>query len=178
MDSRFLSKRAFAVPVVIFAVLVGSMARRPAAQAGVAADESAIRAARNRSNQAIAAHDLVAAADVWSADYVGVSSGNARALNREDELRQFAELIATRPKVTYLRTPDIISVNRDWRQAGESGHWSGSWSAAEGETRVAGIYFAKWKQEGSGWHIIAETFVQMSCSGTHYCDAPPVSPPR
>jgi ketosteroid isomerase-like protein len=176
MDSRFVSNRAVAVAVMVFALLVGSLALRPAAQAGVTADESAIRAARDRSNQAIAAHDLAAAADVWSADYVGVSSGNARALNREDERRQFAELIATRPHVTYLRTPDIISVNPDWRQAGESGHWSGSWSAAEGETRVAGIYFAKWKQEGSDWHIIAETFVQMSCGGTHYCDAPPASP--
>ncbi len=130
------------------------------------------------SNRAtVAAHDLDAAAEVWSADYVGVSSGNARALIREDERRQFAELIATRPHLTYLRTPDQISVNPGWRQAGESGHWSGRWSAVDGETRVGGIYFAKWKKEGSDWRIIAETFVQLSCGGSHYCEAPPASPP-
>ncbi len=176
MNSRLASKLGYAFLMSVVAVLFGSMTSQPKAQARVAPDESAIRAARDRSNRAIAAHDLEAAASVWSADYVGVSSGNARALNREEERRQFAELIATRPHVTYLRTPDTIAVNPDWRQAGESGHWSGSWSAAEGETRVAGIYFAKWKKEGSDWRIIAETFVQMSCSGTHYCDAPPASP--
>jgi ketosteroid isomerase-like protein len=170
--------RLFPFTVLVVGFLAGVMTDRPAAQAKPASDESAIRSARDRSNRAIAAHDLDAAADVWSADYVGVSSGNARALSRDEERRQFAELIATRPRVTYLRTPDRISVNPDWRQAGESGHWSGGWSAADGETRVGGIYFAKWKKEGSDWRIIAETFVQLSCSGTHYCDAPPASPPR
>ena len=176
MNSNRVSKRALAFAAL--AVLAGAITARPAAHTMATTDDSAIRAARDRSNRAIAAHDLEAAAAVWSADYVGVSSGNARALSREDERRQFAELIATRPLVAYLRTPEKISVNPGWQQAGESGHWSGHWSAADGETRVGGIYFAKWKKEGNDWRIIAETFVQMSCSGTHYCDAPPASARR
>ena len=94
-------------------------------------DESAIRAARERSNRAIAAHDLDAAAAVWSADYVGVSSGNGRSIGRDEERRHFADLIATRPGVLFVRTPESIAVN------------------------------------------VAETFVQTSCTGSHYCDAPP-----
>ena len=105
-------------------------------------------------------------------------SGNARALSRDEERRQFTELVATRPHLTYLRTPEKISVNPDWQQAGESGHWSGHWSGVDGETRVGGIYFAKWKKEGADWRIIAETFVQMSCSGTRYCDTPPAPQSR
>jgi ketosteroid isomerase-like protein len=178
MNSNRVSKPAFGFAVLALAVFSVATTAPPAAQASIATDESAIRAARDRSNRAIAAHDLDAAAAVWSTDYVGVSSGNARALSRDDERHQFTELIATRPHVTYLRTPEKISVNPDWQQAGESGRWSGHWSAAEGETRVGGIYFAKWKKEGSEWRIIAETFVQMSCSGTHYCDAPPASASR
>jgi ketosteroid isomerase-like protein len=178
MESPLVSKRDFTLSVIAVAVLAGAMTGRLAAQTRTSADEPAIRAARDRSNKAIAVHDLEAAAEIWSADYVGVSSGNARALSREEERRQFTELVATRPHVTYLRTPDRISVNLAWQQAGESGHWSGSWSAADGETRVGGIYFAKWKKEGSNWRIIAETFVQLSCSGTRYCDAPPAVLPR
>jgi ketosteroid isomerase-like protein len=139
-------------------------------------DESAIRAARDRSNRAIAAHDLDTAAAIWSKDYVGVSSGNGRAIGRDEERSQFAELIATRPRVVYVRTPQTVTVNTSWGQAGESGRWSGSWSAADGETRVGGVYFAKWKNEDGAWRIIAETFVQTMCSGTHYCDAPPTQP--
>lgn len=178
MNSNLVSKRTAAFVLLVAGGLVGAVTARPLVGATITTDESAIREARGRSNRAIAAHDLDAAAEVWSPDYVGVSSGNARALSRDDERRQFAELIATRPHVTYLRTPEKISVNPDWQQAGESGRWSGHWSAEDGETRVGGIYFAKWKKEGSDWRIIAETFVQMSCSGTRYCDAPPASASR
>jgi uncharacterized protein DUF4440 len=137
------------------------------------ADEAAIRTARARSNQAIAAHNLDAAAAIWSVDYVGVASGNGRSIGRDEERKHFAELIATRPKVVYVRTPQTVTVNTSWGQAGEHGTWTGRWSSPEGETRVGGIYFAKWKKEGGDWRILSETFVQTSCTGTHYCDAPP-----
>lgn len=139
----------------------------------VAAEESAIRAARARSNRAIAAHDLDAAAAIWTESYVGVSSGNARSIGRDEERTQFAQLIASRPGVVYVRTPNTVTVNTSWAQAGESGRWTGSWSSAEGMTRVGGIYFAKWVKANGEWRIVAETFVQTSCGGTHYCDAPP-----
>lgn len=138
-----------------------------------AADETAIRAARARSNRAIAAHDLTAAAAVWAPDYVGVSSGNVRAIGHDEEREHFAQLIAARKDVVYVRTPSSVTVNTNWGQAGESGRWSGKWSGPDGITRVGGIYFAKWKKADGEWKIIAETFVQTTCSGTHYCDAPP-----
>ncbi len=136
-------------------------------------DEAAIRAARERSNRAIAAHNLDAAAAIWSADYVGVTSRNARSIGRDEERKGFAELLATRPKVVFVRTPTSIVVNAKWAQAGETGRWTGSWSDSSGVTRVGGVYFAKWRRENGEWKILAETFVQTTCSGTRYCDNPP-----
>lgn len=140
-------------------------------------DETAIRSARARSNRAIAAHDLDSAAVIWSANYVGVSSRNDRAVGRDEERSQMAGIFASRPEVVFVRTPTSITVNAKWAQAGENGHWTGKWSGPAGITRVGGIYFAKWRREEGVWRILAETFVQTSCAGTPYCDNPPAIAP-
>ena len=136
-------------------------------------DESAIRAARDRSNRAIAAHDLDGVASVWLPEFHSVSSTNAQANGRDAARATFAQYFAVRPDVVYLREPTAITVNTAWGQAGESGRWTGSWTQADGVTRVGGIYFAKWKRVGSAWMLLAETFVQTSCSGTRYCETSP-----
>jgi len=105
-------------------------------------DEAAIRSARGRSNRAIAAHDLDSAAVIWSANYVGVSSRNDRAVGRDEERRQMAGIFASRPEVVFVRTPTSIAVNAQWAQAGENGRWTGKWSGPDGVTRVG----------GSAWH--------------------------
>ena len=169
-SQRFYSRHE--TPILFVPALCAALVQTASAQSSVA-DEGAIRAARARSNRAIAAHDLDAAAAIWAENYVGVSSGNAQSVGRDDERTHFAQLIASRPGVVYVRTPNAVTVNTSWAQAGESGRWSGNWSSAEGVTRVGGIYFAKWIKVNSEWKILAETFVQTSCGGTHYCDAPP-----
>lgn len=136
-------------------------------------DERAIRAARDRSNRAIAAHDLDAVASVWLPEFHSVASTNAQANGRDAARANFAQYFANRPDVVYLREPASITVNSAWGQAGENGRWSGSWTQPDGVTRVGGIYFAKWKKVDGKWMLLAEVFVQTRCSGTKYCDAPP-----
>jgi ketosteroid isomerase-like protein len=153
------------------AVLV--LSRSTAIQADPRGEEAAIRAARASQNRALAAHDLDAIATTWSIDYVGLSSTNTRVLGRDAKREDFAKQFAARPNLLFVRTPTSITVNTVWAQAGESGRWSGQWTLDEGTTRVGGVYFAKWQKEDGVWRILAETFVQTSCSGTHYCDAPP-----
>ena len=136
-------------------------------------DDAAIRAARDRSNRAIAAHDLDGVASVWLPEFHSVASTNAQANGRDAARANFVQFFATRPDVVYLREPTSITVNSAWAQAGESGRWTGSWTQADGVTRVGGIYFAKWKRVDTRWMLLAETFVQTSCSGTKYCSSPP-----
>jgi hypothetical protein len=106
-------------------------------------DEASIRSARDRSNRAIAAHDLDGIASVWVPEFHSVSSTNAQTNGRDAARANFAQYFATRPDVVYLREPTSITVNTVWGQAGESGRWTGSWTQADGVTRVGGIYFAK-----------------------------------
>jgi ketosteroid isomerase-like protein len=140
--------------------------------------DSAIRAARARSNRAIAAHDADATTAVMSDDYVSVSSGNTRNVGRDAARVSYAQIFSTRRGVIFVRTPKTITVNPAWGQAGESGTWTGKWSSADGSVRVGGIYFAKWNKTGGRWLLLAETFVQTSCSGTEYCNAPPAPAPK
>lgn len=144
-----------------------------AAQRATAIDESRIRAARGHSNRAIAAHDTAALASVWLPEFHMVSSTNVQSPGRAAAVARFADLFASRPDVIFVRTPSTITVNRQWGQAAEQGRWTGRWTQDDGVTRVGGIYFAKWKKAADEWKLLAETFVQTTCSGTRYCDSPP-----
>jgi ketosteroid isomerase-like protein len=149
--------------------------RSIAGQADPRGDESAIRAARTSQNRALAAHDLDAIAKTLSIDYVGLSSTNTRVLGRDAKREDFAKQFAARPNLVFVRTPTSIIVNTAWAQAAENGQWSGEWTLAGETTRAGGVYFAKWRKEDGVWRILAETFVQTSCTGSRFCDA---APPR
>jgi ketosteroid isomerase-like protein len=137
------------------------------------ADADAIRAARARSNQAIAAHDTMALADTWLPEFWLVSSTNAQTAGRDAARARFAQLFASRPDLIYVRTPDSVVVNTQWGQAAEYGVWTGRWTQADGVTQVAGRYFAKWRRERGRWMLLAETYVQTACRGSSYCNQPP-----
>ena len=139
----------------------------------IASDEGMIRSARTLSNRAIAAHDTGAMASVLLPEFHQVSSTNAQSSGRAAAVTLFARLFASRPDVVYLREPSKVIVNAEWGQAAESGKWTGHWTQADGVTRVGGDYFAKWKKMDGRWLLLAEIFVQTSCSGTRYCVAPP-----
>jgi ketosteroid isomerase-like protein len=136
-------------------------------------DESQIRAARARSNRAIAAHDTAAIANAWLPEFHIVTSVNRQSAGRDAARTAMGDTFVARPDVVYVREPTSITVNAKWGHAAENGRWTGRWTQRDGVTRVGGVYFAKWKKTDAGWKLLSETFVQTSCSGTSYCDAPP-----
>ena len=138
-----------------------------------ASDAQAIRAARERSNRAIAAHDTAAMATEWMPSLHVVSSNSAQMDGREMNLRRFAEQFAARPDVVYRRTPRAVAVYPPWGMAAESGSWTGSWSDTDGKIRIAGTYFAKWQKLDGVWRIQAEIYVPTECSGGAYCRTMP-----
>ena len=152
---------------------IASVAGSHAALGQEPTDAALIRAARTRSNQAIAAHDTVALSSGWLPEFWLVSSTNAQTAGRDAARARYAQIFASRPDVVYVREPDAIEVNASWGQAGELGTWTGRWTQADGVTRVGGRYFAKWRQVGGQWLLLTEVFVQTTCSGSSYCSQPP-----
>ncbi len=137
------------------------------------ADEMAIRAARDASNRAIAAHDLDGVASVWLPEYSSVTSANVQSSGRDAARARFAQNFASRPDISYVRSPAVITVNTAWGHAGENGRFTGSWTQDGEVTKIGGIYLAKWKKTDGRWMLLAEMFVQTTCSGKSYCAKAP-----
>ena len=136
-------------------------------------DESLIRAARAESNRAFARRDLAGASRHWLPEFTIVTSRNERNVGRDSARAGLRRTFSSRANVVFAREPETIEVNQQWGHAAESGRWTGRWSDSYGSTRVGGAYFAKWRKVNNQWMLLAEVFVQTSCSGPRYCNSPP-----
>lgn len=135
--------------------------------------EEQIRAARARSNLAIATHDLGAIVREWMVDVHVVSStgvcGNGIEANRQFLARQFER----RPDTLYVRTPVAVRIFAAWQVASERGEWVGTWTEPDGAVRLTGTYEAQWRCIDGRWLIQGELFVPLGCEGGAYCERHP-----
>ena len=143
---------------------------------GAAAD--LIRAARERSNRAIAAHDLDAIAAEWAEGIHVLGSvgllASGSAANRQSLAHQFKR----RPDTIYVRTPTDIEVFAPWQVASERGTWVGTWTEPDGPLAIGGSYQARWGLGAGRWLIRSELFVPTWCQGGAYCEQAPIPVPR
>lgn len=132
-------------------------------------DGASIRAARARSNAAIAKHDLAGVAAHWMPDIHIVTSTSAQGTGREINARRMAEQFKRRPDTVYVRTPSAVEVMSPWDVASERGEWTGRWTETDGVVEIGGTYLAQWRKLAGVWLIQAELFVPTHCRGSAYC---------
>jgi ketosteroid isomerase-like protein len=156
-----------------FAVLLGVAEINSATGFGAAraqaSDEQLIRDARERSNRAIAVHDLAAVARVWMEDVHIVSSVSAQTAGREPNQQRMGRQFKNRPDTVYVRRPTIIDVYLPWAVASERGEWTGGWTEPDGRLDIGGTYLAQWRKVGGQWLTQAEVYVLTRCKGAKYC---------
>ena len=145
----------------------------PASGAQIANDEQFIRAARNRSNAAIAKHDLDGIASVWMENVHVVSSTSAQAAGRAANRERMAAQFKNRPDTIYLRKTATVEVYEPWNVASERGEWTGKWTEPDGALEIGGTYQAQWRKVDGRWLIQAEVFVPTHCKGSRYCKQRP-----
>jgi ketosteroid isomerase-like protein len=155
------------------ATVGASVALATAAQTAAPADEAAVRAARARSNAAIAAHDMPGITRHWMPDVHIVTSTSARGTGREVNADRMAQQFKRRPDTVYLRTPRGVDVFAAWEVASERGEWTGRWTEPDGVVNIRGTYLAQWRRVDGTWLIQAELFVPTSCRGSSYCTRHP-----
>jgi uncharacterized protein (TIGR02246 family) len=137
-------------------------------------DESMIRAARARSNAAIAKHDLDGISRVWMEDVHIVTSTSARGTGRDENRQRMGRQFASRPDTTYVRRTTDVQVYAPWSVASERGEWTGTWTELDGRVTIGGTYLAQWRKVGAEWLIQAELFVPLRCEGSQrYCGERP-----
>jgi ketosteroid isomerase-like protein len=162
--------RVCAAATIVCATAAGSWKLCAAAQDG---DDQLIRAARGRSNAAIAAHDLAGIASVWMDDVHVVSSTSAQTAGRLQNQERMASQFRNRPDTIYVRRSTAVEVYPAWSVAAEHGEWTGRWTEPDGALVVGGTYLAQWRKIGGQWFIQAELFVPTRCSGSSYCQKRP-----
>lgn len=175
--ARRLQRRAGAVAlaaVVLQLLPTGSSHAQGAAKNGSSIAAAAeIRAARARSNAAIARHDTAGIGAILAPQLIVVSSNSAQSVGRQAMLDRFAQQFAARPDVTYRRTPRDVRVFAPWGMAAESGTWTGSWTDTDGKLAIGGSYYAKWRKVDGNWLVESETYVPEYCRGGKYCEVVP-----
>jgi ketosteroid isomerase-like protein len=153
-------RRRFATGV--FALLATAAAPQPD-------DQQMIRAVRNRSNAAIAAHDPAAMARAWMEDIHIVSSTSVQTAGRAANQQRMAQQFANHADTIYVRRPGTIDVYAAWAVASERGEWTGGWTESDGKFEIRGTYLAQWRKVEGQWLIQAELYVPTHCTGSKYC---------
>lgn len=118
-----------------------------------------IRALREQSNQAIAAHDADRTVSFMAQDIVVHVAGGPTLAGRDASRATFTEQFADRAFVTYVRTIDQVTL-ADPMHATERGRWIGRWRLTTGMHEQGGSYVAEWRFSEMGWLIYSERFVE------------------
>ena len=158
-------------PRVLFAIV--AFALLTTAAAPQTDDREMIRAARSRSNAAIAAHDPAEMARAWMEDIHVVSSTSVHTSGRVANQQRMAQQFANHPDTIYVRRPATIDIYAPWSVASELGEWTGGWTEPDGKFEIGGTYLAQWRKVGGQWLIQSELYVPTRCTGSKYCAARP-----
>lgn len=127
---------------------------------------NAIRAVRERFNEAIANHDAESIGVVLAPEYHIVTGRSDQFHGAEEEPLRWSDVFEKDPAVVYRRTPREIRVNENWGLAEELGNWTGRYSAANGMVDASGVYAAKWQRAENGeWLIQLDVFTTLECDG-------------
>lgn len=134
-------------------------------------DADTIREFRRAHNAAIARGDYAAIAGLFAED-ITVRAGLGRALTGRQAYR---DAFIADSAMTYLRTPDEVTVSSKWPIAYERGHWTGA--PRNTDASLSGQYSAQWIKLRGKWFIRSEVFVALWCTG-QACNWPVSAPLR
>ncbi len=128
-------------------------------------DTAAIRAARAAYNAAIIAHDVAGVRAAFVDDYKGIAGSGGELIAGGDAMAAYFAAAFRNPAfISFVRTPDVITIAVPADRAMERGHWLGRTRTATGEARLHGEYLAVWVPTPAGWRLRSETFVTLSRS--------------
>jgi hypothetical protein len=63
--------------------------------------------------------------------------------------------------VTYIRTPDQVTISDAGNRASKRGKRQGVWRNPKGGSLMSGEYFADWLKRDGAWLTLAEVYVSL-----------------
>lgn len=128
-------------------------------------DVGAILALRAESNAGLLAHDVDRVLRHTTDDFIlvgGVSGGH---VGKQVVHDYFVRGFADPSLVTYIRTPDAVTISDAGDRAFEVGKWQGVWRNAKEGSVMSGEYCAHWVKKDGAWLTLAEVYVTLHCGG-------------
>ena len=80
--------------------------------------------------------------------------------------RYYIDGFAAPDLITYIRTPDQVTVSDAGDRASERGKWQGVWRNPKSGSLMSGEYLAHWMKKDGVWVSLAEIYVTLHCSGS------------
>lgn len=146
--------------IVLAAILLG--VAMPGSAAPADDDVAAIRAARLRYNAAIIGRDAPAIRAVLMDDYTGIAGSDGAVIRGGAAMiGYFAGAFRNPAFISYVRSPQVITIADDGERAMERGAWVGRSTRDGGESRLRGEYLAVWVPTHEGWKLRSESFVTL-----------------
>jgi ketosteroid isomerase-like protein len=132
-----------------------------------AADESAIRATRERFNKAIEQQDVDAISPVFAQNYHIITGRSAQSHGADKEYQNWQQLFNNDPTFICRREPREIRTNSEWGLAEELGNWTCNYTVEGEPANATCVYAAKWQRSTDGtWLLQSEVFTTMTCTGS------------
>ena len=133
-------------------------------------DETIIRDSRAASNQALAAHNAAAFAEILKDDVIVTAASGKLIQGRAAMKDEIEARWKKEPDLVFVRTPATIAISTSDPAASERGTWTGHATTPAGPADWRGEYQAVWRKTigGAGtpsWTIASELFVALDCSG-------------
>jgi ketosteroid isomerase-like protein len=128
-------------------------------------DAGTILSLRADSNAGLLAHDVDRVLRHTTDDFIligGLSGGHVGKAVIHD---YFVKGFADPSLVTYIRTPDKVTISDTGDRAFERGKWQGIWRNAKSGSLMSGEYSAHWLKKDGSWLTLAEVYVTLHCSG-------------
>jgi ketosteroid isomerase-like protein len=151
--------------ICLLTVFLACIAVTPAQTTAV----SLIRAVRERSNRALAAHDITTFGESLTDDFVMVRGSGVFVPSRQAYMDQIAADFKDPKSVRYERIPEKIEISTATALAAEHGHWTAT--LPSGKNAYTGTCLAMWRLTGTQWKIRSELFVVIACGDEASCAA-------
>jgi gamma-glutamyltranspeptidase/glutathione hydrolase len=151
--------------ILAFLLTIASPASADDCSPQASPDAAQIFARRTAFNEAIAAKDIEAVADLLAERVVLVTGTDSIVFTgREAQLATWRDDFGDGRRAVYVRTPDCIRVFGVTPIALEYGRWRGE-READRENFAIGRYSAKWRLIDGAWRLEAEIFATEACAG-------------
>jgi ketosteroid isomerase-like protein len=128
-------------------------------------DVGTILSLRADSNAGLLAHDVDRVLLHTTDDFILVGGTSGGHVGKSVIRRYYLDGFADPGFVTYVRTPDQVTVSDAGDRASERGKWQGVWRNPKTGSLMSGEYFAHWKKKDGVWVTLAEVYVTLHCIG-------------